>query len=129
MAASNYGFGRSVRLVLPEDFKQALSTRPVARTDHFLCHFIPVAENESTIPAFAKFGFVVPKRLARLAVRRNTIKRVLRESFRVKQDKLPIGHIVIRLKAPLKAVSLTELRSVVREQADQLFRQLRQSKK
>ena len=124
LAAPKFGFGRSARLLLPEDFKQALTTRPVARTDYFICHFTPARDGAMPAPLRAKLGFVVPRRLARLAVRRNTIKRILRECFRTKQDSLPAGHIVIRLKAPIKAASLTELKTIVRDHTEKLFLQL-----
>lgn len=46
----------------------------------------------------ARLGLVVPKRQVRSAVRRNRIKRVLRESFRRHRPELPPLDVVLLLK-------------------------------
>ena len=49
----------------------------------------------------ARLGLVVPKRLARRSVLRNLIKRLVRESFRVRLLSLPRVDVVIRLSRPV----------------------------
>ena len=44
----------------------------------------------------ARLGCVVPKRLTPLSVRRNRLKRVVREAFRACRDHLPAGDLVVR---------------------------------
>lgn len=66
-------------------------------------------------------GFVVPKRLVRLSVRRNAIKRVLREAFRLSQASLSPGYYVFRLKAGVRSQSLSGLKREVRVEADRLI--------
>ena len=69
----------------------------------------------------ARLGLVVPKRHAPLAVTRNTIKRVLREAFRLRRDALPDGDLVFRLVCRPPALSLTALKRQVRAEADTLL--------
>lgn len=118
MASSILSFARTARLLTPEQYSAALKTRPFARSDWFTCHRCNSLETEAAQRALPKLGFIIPKRLVKLSVRRNAIKRVLREAFRHCQASLPGGYYVFRLKAPVPAGSLTELKRAVREQAD-----------
>jgi ribonuclease P protein component len=126
VASNQFGFGRSARLLQPDEFRHALATRPVARTENFICHWSKVDPATNDTALGPKLGFVIPKRLARLSVRRNTIKRILRECFRLNQRNLPTGGIVIRLRAPINVGSLTALKDSVRSQVNSLFLQLNQ---
>lgn len=69
----------------------------------------------------ARLGLVIPKRFAPLAVTRNTIKRVLRETFRHHRGALPEGDLVVRLVAAPGRQSLTALKAQVRAEAESLF--------
>ncbi|MGI9307431.1 MAG: ribonuclease P protein component [Gammaproteobacteria bacterium] len=51
----------------------------------------------------ARLGVVVPKRIVRLAVRRNRLRRMAREHFRQQwRDKLPAADMILSLLAPPK---------------------------
>lgn len=121
MAPTILSFPRTARLLSPEQYSAALKTRPFARSDWFTCHRCDNVEPDAAQRALPKLGFVIPKRLVKLSVRRNSIKRVLREAFRHCQASLPAGYYVFRLKAPVPASSLTELKRAVREQADNVL--------
>ena len=121
MASTSFSFRRSSRLVSPEQYDKTLRCRPFARTKSFTCHRCDVFCQNSAPLNVARLGLVVPKRLVQLSVRRNAIKRVLREAFRCQQWTLPPGDYVFRLKAALPASSLTELKLEVRRQADELL--------
>lgn len=45
-----------------------------------------------------RLGLIIPKRQVRLAVRRNTLKRWIREAFRHRQQCLPAADIVVRVQ-------------------------------
>lgn len=45
-----------------------------------------------------RLGVVVPKRMVRLAVRRNAIKRWAREAFRRRQQRLPASDIIVHIR-------------------------------
>lgn len=49
----------------------------------------------------ARLGIVVAKKLARRAVDRNLVKRIVREGFRLSRGQLPRLDLVIRLNRPL----------------------------
>lgn len=121
MASTILSFPRTARLLSPEQYSAALKTRPFARSNWFTCHRCDSHEADTQQRAVPKLGFIIPKRLVKLSVRRNTIKRVLREAFRHCQASLPAGYYVFRLKSPVPAGSLTELRRAVREQADEML--------
>ena len=121
MAPSILSFPRTARLLSTEQYSTALKTRPFARSDWFTCHRCDNFEPEAAQRVLPKLGFIIPKRLVKLSVRRNTIKRVLREAFRHCQASLPAGYYVFRLKAAVPACSLTELKRAVRVQADDML--------
>ena len=50
----------------------------------------------------ARLGLVLPKRLARLAVTRNLVRRQAREAFRARAPNLPSLDLVLRLTRTLK---------------------------
>jgi ribonuclease P protein component len=119
-------FGSSARLTDSAEFGLALKTKPIARGQHIFVHFSPN-------PALtARLGVIVPKRLLRLATARNAVKRVFREAFRQQRYCLRHGHFVIRLLKSPKYTSLTELKTVLRDETDQLIclldRRYRQTK-
>ncbi len=89
-------FPKGRRLHTPQEFRAVLSARMVLRGESFDLHFLRT-ENQS----LARLGLVVPKRLARAARLRNTVKRQGREAFRLLTLPLPVCDIVLRLKRPL----------------------------
>jgi ribonuclease P protein component len=92
-------FSRSSRLLKKSDFEAVFqdardASRGFAlRRKDFTIYFRPTN-------APARLGISVPKKVVRQAVRRNRIKRCLREYFRLNQDEF-LGDIIVRLtKAP-----------------------------
>lgn len=58
----------------------------------------------------ARFGAVIAKRLAKRAVQRNLLKRLGRETFRLRRDDLPGCDLILRLNASVKGASKAQLR-------------------
>lgn len=85
-------FPRSARLRRPGEFAAVLAERRRVRKDAFELRY---RANEAG--SRARLGLVIPKRLARKAVLRNRIKRILREAFRHRCADLPAVDLVIRL--------------------------------
>ncbi|MEY4712941.1 MAG: hypothetical protein RIS88_2391 [Pseudomonadota bacterium] len=106
----------------------------VARTAHFALHRLALAEAVSPMaPASALFtvsqpwiGAVVPKRWARRAVTRNTLKRQIYTVAQDYADHLPVAVHIVRLRVGFdrqlfpSATSVT-LRQAVRAELQQLF--------
>lgn len=57
---------------------------------------------DRTDAPFARLGVVVGRKQLPLAVDRNTVKRIVREAFRLQRSSLPPRELVIRLRTPLK---------------------------
>lgn len=104
---------RSARLLKAEQFDAAFGGRRVGRTSLLSLHMAPAAE-----PAL---GMVIGRRMAPRAVTRNTVKRVIREAFRLKRPDLPPAHYVFRLHSRVGDISLRALRRQVRCEADDLL--------
>ncbi len=121
MASDNQRFSRDSRLLSPEQFGAALRSRPLARGELLTFHWCSALPTDLSNIDTPKLGFVVPKRLVRLSVRRNAIKRVLREAFRLSQASLCPGYYVFRLKAGVRSQSLTGLKREIRVEADRLI--------
>jgi len=121
----------SVRLHRPAEYAAALKGHRLARSGWLALH-VPhvscpdVRPSEPLAPAgdgCARLGLIVAKRLAKRAVTRNAIKRVLREAFRHVRHDLPPHDFVLRLIRPVAPCSLTVLKKQMRTEADDLFRQ------
>ncbi|RZU00913.1 ribonuclease P protein component [Rivibacter subsaxonicus] len=122
---------RWIALGDPSAFAAALSSRPVARTEHFVLHHAQLST--STVSADAKpvedtlqVGLVVPKRHARRAVTRNLIKRQARSAFDARAAALAAGNWVLRLRAPFDPKHFVSarspaLRASVRDEVGRLF--------
>ena len=95
MPAQDHSFTRSHRLITPADF-QAVFKDPIrARSPYFT---VLARENEE---AKARLGVIVAKRMVKRAVRRNAIRRIIRESFRSNQEVLAGLDIVVLIRCPL----------------------------
>ena len=82
-------FPRAARLLTPKDFARLRNLSRRIGTRHFSAE---VAANEL---GRARLGLAVSKRVSKLAVRRNRIKRIARDSFRHVRDTLPSVDILL----------------------------------
>jgi ribonuclease P protein component len=106
------------RLHRPEEFAAVLKKQPSAKGKLLTIFWLP----SQTSPA--RLGLIVGKRQAPLAVTRNAIKRVVREAFRLQRTQLKWGDYVVRLQSNARNLSLTELKRIVRLEADLLLAQI-----
>jgi len=108
-------FGKNRRLLGASDiqpvFKQA---RYKVSCTYILLLALPANGTSSRV------GLVVAKKNVRLAVERNRVKRILRESFRHNQGLLPAVDIVILARSGIGTLSNEDLR----QQIDKLWRDL-----
>jgi ribonuclease P protein component len=134
------------RLKTRPQFQAALAGGTVSRTSHFALHRLPLVEPVSALSAsppswepalsseqllFGVFdvwlGAMVPKKWARRAVTRNTIKRQIYNVSAHFADTLPCAAHVVRLRAGFdrkQFISATSdlLKAAVRSELEQLFR-------
>lgn len=70
----------------------------------------------------ARLGMALAKKAIRRSVDRSRIKRIFRESFRLRQSQLPCVDIVILAKKGLDASSSSQLRKDIDRQWDELVK-------
>jgi ribonuclease P protein component len=94
-----FGFPKHYRLTKTDEYSSVFGFRRAIKSSHFLLHYRPraVEEGSAVHGLSARLGVVVPKRLVKAAVRRNLIKRIGREQFRLLQQQLPARDLILRL--------------------------------
>jgi ribonuclease P protein component len=98
-------FPRRQRLIDSRDFQRVLRGRKISRK-HGQCRLYGMP-NDIDIP---RLGLIISKRSVRKAVRRNRLKRIVRESFRLHAHLMPPLDLVIQLTGdPMDG----ELRSIL----------------
>lgn len=111
----NFPFAKTQRLLKPAEFKLVLDARTLRSYDHL---FTLIAQpNELGYP---RLGLAIAKKQLRFSPQRNRLKRLIRESFRHEQHKLPALDIVVMVR---KAVQ-DEENSTLRDKLAQHWRQL-----
>jgi len=88
------GFPRTARLLKRDEFEGALRA-PEWRSAN---RYFRVSARRNTV-GHARLGLAIPKRMARRAVTRNRLKRIIRESFRVRQQWLPACDFVLGVRS------------------------------
>lgn len=112
-------FGKSQRLLKAADFKQVFDHNE-ARASHryFLLLAKPAADNQQ------RLGLVVAKKNVRLAVQRNRIKRVVRETFRQLPEQQPPLDTIFLARRGIDQLDKHALSSILREQWSKLAKQI-----
>jgi ribonuclease P protein component len=116
-----FRFRPAQRLLEAKAFSAVFAHRRVLRSDPFELYYRPSAG------AAPRLGLVIPKRHAKLAVQRNLVKRLARESFRHCADSLTAMDFILRLYRPLRAGSVPQGKAQTRLwriQMDRLFARL-----
>lgn len=107
-------FPRSHRLVTQAEYK--LLFNKAKKVSHRFLTILYKKNNN----LYGRLGLIVGKRVAKKAVSRNQIKRVIRESFRFQQDKLSGIDIIVIARQQCDKLSKQKLR----EGIDQLWERL-----
>lgn len=94
-AKRDYPFARRYRLTKTDEFSSVFGFRRAIRGQLLMLHYLP-REEASADP---RLGLVVGKKLLKAAVRRNLVKRLVREQFRQLRPSLPACDVIIRLIA------------------------------
>jgi ribonuclease P protein component len=107
-------FPRSHRLVTQTEYKSLFNK--AQKVSHRFLTILYKKNNN----LYGRLGLIVGKRIAKKAVSRNQIKRVIRESFRSQQDKLSGIDIIVIARQQCDKLSKQKLR----EGIDQLWERL-----
>ncbi|MGB0465939.1 MAG: ribonuclease P protein component [Pontibacterium sp.] len=85
-----FGYPRELRILTGEGFQKVFSNASLKVPDQHL--LILARPNGLDHP---RIGFVISKKNVRLAVQRNRVRRIIRESYRLNQHHLPPVDIVV----------------------------------
>ncbi len=103
-----YEFNRESRLLTPDHF-QSVFKKPIRFGS---CHFT-ILITPSGLPADScknnRLGLAIAKKRVKLAVQRNRIKRIIRESFRFNQHNLPAIDMVVMVKSGIDQLDNREI--------------------
>lgn len=112
---NSLSFTRECRLLSPKAFSTVMDAPTLRATQPA---FMLLAR-ENTL-GVARIGFILPKRRVRLAVARNCVKRIMRESFRHRLPGLAGLDIVVMARNGLDALDAAALRQAADRQFDYL---------
>ncbi|TRW48748.1 ribonuclease P protein component [Aliidiomarina halalkaliphila] len=90
---NQYSYSRELRLLTPADFQNVFNSPPVKAVSTQLTML--AKPNDRNHP---RLGTTVSKKVAKKAVDRNRIKRIMRETFRLQQHKLSGFDIIVIAK-------------------------------
>ena len=107
--SAGFSFPKRFRLLKPRDYQHVFDQPPL-RSSHsqFLLLSTPNGLAKANAMSQARLGLVVPKKAVKLAVDRNRIKRLVRESFRHQQQKLQGLDIIFLAKGGLQKLANPE---------------------
>jgi ribonuclease P protein component len=110
-------FSKSMRLLNASDFKTVFDDAPL-RASHAV--FLLLARpNHLTLP---RLGLVIAKKHIRLAVDRNRVKRLIRETFRAKQQQLVGIDVIVLARKGMNELSNKALIEQLDSQWQRLIR-------
>lgn len=116
-------FTKSMRLLHSSDFQTVFDDAPL-RTSHQ--HFLFLARmNQLDRP---RLGLVIAKKHIRHAVDRNRMKRLIRETFRAKQQQLAGIDVIVLARKGMNDATNTLLIEQLNGQWDRLIRRLQKAK-
>ena len=108
------GFRSEYRLSKTDEFSSVFAFRKALRGIHFDMLHRPNSA------ATARLGVVIGKKFVRSAVKRNLVRRIVRESFRQLRPQLPARDLVVRVRSRVVVVD----RGAVRDELSVLFGRL-----
>jgi len=110
-------FSKSLRLLNASDYKAVFDDAPL-RSSH--SQLLVLAKfNQGSYP---RLGLVIAKKNIRLAVQRNRIKRILRETFRLKQQSLQGIDAVVLARRNLDSLTNEELHKLFNKQWNRVIK-------
>ena len=116
----SYRFNKSLRLLCAADFKPVFDDAPFRASHQYF--LILARPNQLTVP---RLGLVMAKKHIRLAVGRNRMKRLIRESFRQHQQALAGTDVVVLSRKGMENLSNSDFIAQLDQQWQRIFKKLR----
>lgn len=121
---NEFRYPRQLRLLTGGDFKQVFSQASIKVSDKHL--LILACPNELD---HSRIGFVISKKNIRLAVNRNRVRRIIRESFRLNQHDLPNVDIVILARKGLGDIENPDVHTLIKRSWSRLVKKTKATAK
>ncbi len=116
-----FTFSKSLRLLESADFQQVFDDAPF-RASHQ--QFLILARSNQLTGG--RLGLVIAKKHLRLAVERNRFKRLIRESFRLKQHAFAGLDVIVLSRKGLENLTNAEFSQQLDQQWQRIFKKARQ---
>ncbi|WP_096086655.1 ribonuclease P protein component [Agaribacterium haliotis] len=101
-------FGKEQRLLTKSQFQYVFDQAPI-RVSH--PSLLILAKPNKL--AHARLGLVIAKKQIKLAVRRTRIKRLIRESFRLRAEKLPPIDVIVLARSSADTLENSEVTTIL----------------
>ncbi len=108
---AKFGFSRDLKTLDREGFEQVFKNHRV-RFSHK--YFLLLARRSPEVCKSSRLGVIISKKNIKLAVKRNQLKRLIRESFRVSLTEAPNTDIVVLARQNINSAPHEELSSLLR---------------
>ncbi|MGY0218604.1 ribonuclease P protein component [Endozoicomonadaceae bacterium StTr2] len=115
---SGYGFGRRLRLLKAADFQRVFQRATYKSSHRQILVLARPAEGDHP-----RLGLVIAKKNIRLAVDRNRVKRLIRESFRHRQHELGAIDFVVLARRGLDELDNTAIQQLLEKQWRRIIKQ------
>jgi len=119
MTKVTYEFNRESRLLTPGHFQSVFENPKRFGSSHFTILISQNSDNNN------RLGLAIAKKRVKLAVQRNRIKRIIRESFRLNQHELPNIDMVVMVKSGIDNLDNT----TINKQLEKIWRKINQRHK
>jgi ribonuclease P protein component len=95
---------KQAKLIKTDDFSSVFNFRKRISAQHLAIHYQPNTQQH------ARLGLVVGKKIAKLAVNRNYMRRVLRELFRTQQHEICHVDLVVRVQKKFDQINFDQIK-------------------
>jgi ribonuclease P protein component len=106
---ASFRFTKQAKLIKTDDFSSVFNFRKRISAEHLVIHY-----QLNALP-HARLGLVIGKKTAKLAVKRNYMRRVLRELFRLQQHEIKPADLVIRVQKRFDKVDFIQIKQEFNE--------------
>ena len=116
-----YNYPRELRLLTGEDFQKVFDAVEIKVPDQRI--LILSRANGLDHP---RIGFIISKKNIRRAVKRNLVRRIIRESFRLTQENLPAHDMIIMSRKGAGEISSEDIHRLAKKCWSRLNKKVKQ---
>jgi len=118
--SASFRFTKSLRLLCAADFKPVFDDAPFRASHQYFLILARLNQNPQ-----GRLGLVMAKKHMKLAVERNRMKRLIRESFRLHQQDFAGVDIVVLSRKGMDSLSNSEFTQQLNQQWQRIFKKVR----